>query len=275
MERNRKHLISYGLVLSLVAALSLVISACTSSSTSPSTQSPTPTPSVSPTVTPTETPSPTESASPSPTIEATPPVITSTSLPDGTVGSPYSQNLEATSVSGNYTWSISADFLPLGLGLNSASGTISGTPTAAATYFFDVTVTDENGASTNKSFSITVDFNPAAPPPATPTPTPTPTSTATPTATAATGAFTITTSSLPAGTVETSYSQSILSSGGTAPFIWSYWAGPLPDGLKLDASSGIIFGTPTAHGTFNFTVVVTDSTRDVAASALSIVVNTR
>jgi hypothetical protein len=272
MERNPKHFVSCGLALALIVALSLMISACSSGSSSTPTQSSAVTPPVSPTsattATPTETPSPTPSTSPSPTTEVPPLVISTSSLPDGEVGTPYSQNLEVTSISGNFTWFVSTGFLPIGLTLDSATGTISGTPTAAATYFFGVTVNDNTGASGNKIFSINIDVNPSATPPVAPTPA----STTTPTTT--TIALTITTTSLPAGTVNDPYSQGLTASNGTRPLVWSYWIDPRPEGLKLDASTGVIFGTPVAHGTFNLTIAVKDSAGAIAAGTLSIVINT-
>jgi uncharacterized repeat protein (TIGR02543 family) len=62
---------------------------------------------------------------------------------------------------------------------------------------------------------------------------------------------TITTSSLPGGTVGTAYSQTLSATGDT-PITWSVGSG-LPNGLSLSAA-GVISGTPTASGTFTFTV---------------------
>lgn len=289
MERNLKRIISYGLAIFILIALLTLISACSSSQSSTPAEStvaapsasPTPEPSTSPVTANTTNSSPTPSVTPSPTPTGPPPVITNSTLPDGKVGTPYSQSMEATGGSGSYSWSISADILPVGLTLNPATGAIGGTPEAAATYFFDVTVTDsKSGATADKAFSITVDLNPSAtPPPAptptsTPTPTPTPTSSTIPTATT-TGVFTITTTSLPAGIMDASYSQILQVSGGTGPYTWSYWLGDLPDGLKLDGRAGIIYGIPTAHGTFKFTVEAKDSNGTIAAEAFTMTVNTQ
>jgi hypothetical protein len=68
--------------------------------------------------------------------------ITTTSLPDGVVGAAYSQTLAASAGTTPYTWSLASGTLPAGLGLDSSTGTISGTPTTAATSTFTVKVTD-------------------------------------------------------------------------------------------------------------------------------------
>jgi hypothetical protein len=72
--------------------------------------------------------------------------------------------------------------------------------------------------------------------------------------------LTITTNSpLPRGTVGTSYSQTFGASGGAAPYTWSLSSGSLPAGLTLNASSGILGGTPSAVGDSTFTIRVSDS----------------
>jgi len=71
------------------------------------------------------------------------------------------------------------------------------------------------------------------------------------------------------GSVGTPYSQTIALTGGTAPYQWSVYNGPIltgssvggavPDGLTLDHATGTISGTPTAGGTWSFEVDVTDA----------------
>jgi Putative Ig domain len=90
--------------------------------------------------------------------------------------------------------------------------------------------------------------------------------------------LTITTTSLPAGTVGISYSQTVTATGGITPYTWSITSGSgsLPAGLSLDPSTGAISGTPTAAGTSTFSVTATDSTPptpQTATQALSIAVN--
>jgi hypothetical protein len=72
-------------------------------------------------------------------------------------------------------------------------------------------------------------------------------------------ALTITTTSLPGGTLGTAYSATLAATGGTTPLIWSLASGSsLPAGLTL-SSDGVISGTPSAAGDATFTVQVADS----------------
>lgn len=68
---------------------------------------------------------------------------------------------------------------------------------------------------------------------------------------------TITTTTLPNGTVGTAYNQTLIADG-TAPIKWSVTDGSLPDGLSLNESTGEISGTPTAETTSTFTVTATN-----------------
>lgn len=184
------------------------------------------------------------------TITVTPPpTITTSSLPDGTVGVAYSATLaESGGVSG-FTWSITVGSLPAGLSLNASTGAITGTPTTAGTSNFTVRVTDSGSPalSDSKALSITI-----RPPP-----------------------LAVTTSSLPAGDVNLAYSTTLATSGGTPPATWSITVGALPGGLLLNAATGQISGTPTTPGTFNFTVQATDSgiPAQNASKGLSITIN--
>ena len=176
--------------------------------------------------------------------------ITTTSLPNGTVGQPYSRPVQATGGTGALTWTISAGTLPRNLNLDPATGVISGTPTAAGTSSFTVRVADAGGQSDTQPLSITIS---TVPPPPTPP--------------------AITTTTLPAGTVGEFYSQPVQVTGGTGALTWSIIAGALPANLNLNSTNGTISGTPSAAGTSSFTVLVQDSGGLSDTQALSIKIN--
>ncbi len=178
------------------------------------------------------------------------PVVTTTSLKEGTPGAAYSDTLQASGGSGSLSWSITSGSLPKGLSLDAASGVISGTPAAGGTATFTAQVTDSANTpmSAEKPLSITI----------------------------VSQTLTITTMSLPGGTEGVAYSATLQEEYGTLPVSWSVTAGTLPNGLTLDQASGLISGTPTATGTSAFTVTVIDSSTPTAQNAseqLSITVN--
>ena len=151
--------------------------------------------------------------------------VSPVNLPGGTVGTSYSQTVSASGGNGTYSLSLSAGALPAGLTFNALTGVISGTPVAAATSNFTITATDGNGAIGSRSYSVTVN-SPISVNPAT----------------------------LPSGTVGTPYSQTVSGSGGNGSYTYAVSAGSLPAGLSLNASTGVITGTPgsaassTLHG---------------------------
>ncbi|QDK82146.1 DUF11 domain-containing protein [Spirosoma sp. KCTC 42546] len=71
-------------------------------------------------------------------------------------------------------------------------------------------------------------------------------------------AISLTTNSLPVGTVGQAYSANLTVSGGTAPYSFLLVGGTLPTGLTL-SSTGLISGIPTATGTFSTTIRISDS----------------
>jgi hypothetical protein len=179
---------------------------------------------------------------------AVPLVINTTSLNDGVVGFAYNQTLSSTGGNSNFTWSVFSGALPPGLTLSSA-GLISGAPAGpAGTASFTVQVQDTGTPQQTKTQPLTIRI--ASP-------------------------LMITTASLTPGKVGVAYSQTLTATGGIALLMWSLAAGssPLPPGLTL-SSAGVIAGTPTATGTFSFTVQVADSAtpQQVASKAFSITV---
>lgn len=174
---------------------------------------------------------------------ASTPVIVTTSLPDGTVGVGYAQGIAVSGGTSPYTWAVSSGTLPAGLTLSASSGAISGTPTTAGTYNFTVTVTDFYGYSDSQAYTVNIVGGP----------------------------LTITTTSLASGTQSSYYLASLAAQGGTPSYTWSMYSGSLPPGLSL-SSNGVISGTPTGSGTYNFTAQVTDSAAGTDTQALSIYV---
>ncbi len=154
-------------------------------------------------------------------------------LVPASLNTPYSLQMAASGGRGGYAWTLASGSLPAGLTLSS-SGLISGTPTRASTYSFTLKVTSGTTFVT-KSFSM-----------------------------APTAALALTSPSLAAAGVGTSYSASLTASGGTGTYVWDIVSGTLPGGLSLMGSK--ISGTPTLREAQTITVRVTDSAGRVAVS---------
>ena len=179
-------------------------------------------------------------------------VITPATLPCGSPGSGYQQNLAAGSGSPPYIWSLTSGALPNGLFLS--QGTTGATPTATAligqgiaagavTSTFTITVTDSTSATASQTFTLAI----------------TPITVTTP-------------STLPAGYVGVPYSQTLAATGGASPYSWSPTLGALPPGLSL-SSAGVISGTPTTAGTAAFVATVTDANSAAASQAFTLAIN--
>jgi hypothetical protein len=89
--------------------------------------------------------------------------ITTTALPHGKAGAPYSTALHATGGAAPLSWSIPRGTLPAGLHLDATTGRISGTPTSATTASLTVAVTDSGGSTVSKVFTLTVAATPSSP----------------------------------------------------------------------------------------------------------------
>lgn len=79
---------------------------------------------------------------------------------------------------------------------------------------------------------------------------------------------------LPDGVTGTAYSGSVTASNGAAPYTYTVTAGSgaLPTGLTL-SSSGVLSGTPSASGTFDFSVTATDTSGCSADHAYTVVID--
>src|SRR5262249_41135184 len=128
-------------------------------------------------------------------------ISTSSPLPNGTVGTAYSQTLAASGGVPPFMWSVTSGALPAGFNpLAPTTGVISGTPTTAGTVNFTVQLPSDPSQTATKQFALTID-----PPP-----------------------LTITTPSpLPNGAAGTAYSQSLAATGGTPSYTWSVTQGTL------------------------------------------------
>ena len=77
---------------------------------------------------------------------------------------------------------------------------------------------------------------------------------------------------LQGGTLGIAYSETISTQGGASPYTYTVITGALPTGTSLNSSTGVISGTPTAVGTYNFTIKVTDSNGSTGTQAFQITI---
>ena len=172
------------------------------------------------------------------TVSPAPLALTLSSLPNATVGTPYTATIGVSGGTPPYSCSIVAGTLPAGLTLGAAC-VVSGTPTVAATVTLSVKATDTGSPveTTTGPVALTVL---AAPP-------------------------TLTLTSPPNATVNVPYSGTIGVTGGKAPYACTLTAGTLPAGLTLSASC-VVSGTPTTAGSATVTVKATDSSTPAATT---------
>ncbi len=79
-------------------------------------------------------------------------------------------------------------------------------------------------------------------------------------------------SSLPNGTLNTAYNQTITASGGISPYTYSFTTTP-PIWLSLNSGTGQLSGTPTSAGTYTFSITVTDNNSCTAIQSYTIIIN--
>ncbi|MBX7223927.1 MAG: Ig domain-containing protein [Blastocatellia bacterium] len=167
-------------------------------------------------------------------------------LPGGTVGTAYNQTLSATGGNGGpFSFAVTSGTLPAGLSLPT-TGNLSGTPTSTGTSNFTVTATGANGCTGTRSYSLTITAGNCP-------------------------VITVSPATLPNGSSGTSYTQTITASGGTAPYTFTVSSGSLPSGLTL-STSGVLAGTPTSGGAFNFTIQATDANNCTGSNSYTITI---
>ncbi len=169
-------------------------------------------------------------------------VSSAATLPEDTANTSYPEILEAGGGTAPYSWQIVSGSVPTGLSLASG-GNFTGTSSAAGTFSFTARVTDAQGFTASRAFTLRINAAPSItsiPP-------------------------------LPGGTAGTAWAFDFENTGGTQPVAWSIASGTLPAGLGLGAD-GRLAGTPSSAGTFSFAVRVTDGTGAIATKTMGMTV---
>jgi hypothetical protein len=168
--------------------------------------------------------------------------LSPSSLPADTLNIAYNQTITASGGTGGYTFTESGS-LPAGVTFSS-SGVLSGTPTVAGSFPITVNVTDPSGDAGSRNYTLVI--NPPV---------------------------TITTTALASWTLSKSgYSQTFATSGGTGTPTFTAPSASLPPGLTL-SSSGVLSGTPSAAGSYTFTVTAKDTVNASASQSFTITIN--
>jgi len=181
---------------------------------------------------------------------ANPLLITTPGGADGIVNVPYSLNLNSTGGTGNQTWTLTSGVLPLGLSLSTA-GVISGTPTQVNSAGNTMMLQVQDSGSPSQTASVTITIRIAS-----------------------LLAISTTAGPLPDAIFGVPYSFTFQSNGGISPIAWTLVSGQLPAGLTLN-SNGTLTGTPTATGSFTFTVQAGDGSLPSQTITLSVAIGSK
>jgi len=157
----------------------------------------------------------------------------------GTMGKPYSLQLTAT-VPDPKTWSVNSGALPPGVGIDAATGLISGTPTVAGQFDFQV-LAKMNGDTRSDTKALAIVVRDAL---------------------GILGTEPFTQARRAQGEVSVPFEALLAATGGTGTYTWSLTSGELPPGLTL--TDGTIDGKPTTAGVYRFTATITDTEGRVA-----------
>ncbi|MBI3421630.1 MAG: putative Ig domain-containing protein [Acidobacteria bacterium] len=155
--------------------------------------------------------------------------ITTTTLPASTVGNAYSQiiGVNPAAPAGSYTFALLMDNLPSGLTLNATTGLLSGLPSVTGSYNFTIKATAANGCTATQSYTLQLNCP------------------------------SVTLSALSTPVLNSTYNQSVRASPAGGNYSFAVTAGALPAGLSLNAARGVVSGTPTSAGAYNFTITAT------------------
>ncbi|MBI3422514.1 MAG: putative Ig domain-containing protein, partial [Acidobacteria bacterium] len=147
-------------------------------------------------------------------------------LAAGTAGTAYAQTI-GVSPAGSYNFALVAGSLPSGLTLNATTGVLSGWPSLTGSYNFTLKVTATNGCFATQDYTLTINCP------------------------------SIALAALPPPALNTPYNQTLAATPAGGNYSYAVTSGALPAGLVVNSATGIVNGTPTVAGTFNFTITAT------------------
>ncbi|SEP65238.1 Putative Ig domain-containing protein [Devosia sp. YR412] len=176
------------------------------------------------------------------TVVAAPVIVLPTTLAVPRQNRPYSQNVTASGGTPAYAYEVASGALPPGLSLNPTTGRISGTPTSAGPYTFEIKATDSTTLSGTRSYTLNVQA----------------------------AAVLVVDADIGPITAWQPFDQSITVTGGTSPYSFTIVSGTLPTGITLDPATGQVSGTAPTPGAHNLILDIADAAGDTVTVPLNL-----